>query len=217
MIFSMRIGCLSIIVFCVSVVVAGVGVFMDLDYDYCERKHFGNFYFRIITFVILHVIPMLLTIFGFVTSLTTIRKKSRDQTQYKRSQQFDRDYSAASLNLVAYLLYILAWIPYLIIVLEFPSTSDSKFYYSAWIGISRSAITSFLYCAANRNYRRAFAHLFNYCCCKSSLSSSFGGRHRRDYYRPSCDVRVHIMHKAVNSHSPQRHRAASTCRETQDL
>lgn len=217
MFLSMRIGCLSIIVFIISTVVAGIGVFAKLDYDYCERQHFGNFYFRTFTLVTFHVIPMFLTIFGHVSSLITISKKSREQGQYRRSQQYDRDYSTTSLNFTAYLLYVVAWIPYLLITYEYPATSDSKFYHSAWIGISRSAITSFLYSATNRNYRRAFAHLFNYCCCKSTLSSSFGGRHRRDYYRPSCDVRVHIMHKAVNSHSPQRLRTASACRETQEL
>lgn len=217
MVISMRIGCLSIIVFCISVVIAGIGVFMNLDYDYCERKHFGNFYFRIITFVVFHIIPSILTLLGFVSSLMTISKKSRDQAQYKRSQQYDRDYSTTSLNLTAYILYVLAWIPYLVIAHEFPSTSDIKFYYSAWIGICRSAITSFLYSVANSNFRRAFAHLFDYCCCKSTLSSSLRGRHRRDYYRPSCDVRVHIMHKVINPHSPQRNRAAAASQETQEL
>lgn len=212
MFLSMHIGCLSIIVFCISVVIAGVGVFLDLDYDYCERKHFGNFYFRIITFVAFHIVPSVLTVFGFVSSMKKICKKTSEQPPYKRSHLYERDYAATSLNLTAYLFYVVAWIPYLVIVLEFPSTSDTHFYYGAWIGICRSGITSFLYFAANKYFRRAFAHLFNYCCCKNTLSSSFGGRHR-----PSCNVRVHIMHKAVNSHSPQRHRSASACRETQEL
>lgn len=213
----MRIGCVSIIVYVISIVVAGFGVFMDLDYDYCERKHYGNFYFRISTLVLLHVMPIIITIVGFTVAIITVKTKSRDQAQYKRSQQYDRDYSATSLNLFAFFLYILAWLPYLTVVYEFPGTCDKYHYLFAWLGISRSGVTSFLYCAANRNYRRAFAHLFNYCCCKNTLSSSFGGRHRRDYYTPTCDVRVHIMHKAVNSHSPQRHRASSACRETQEL
>lgn len=196
---------------------AGLGVYMGLDYDYCERKHSGNFHFRLITLVMCYVIPGILTISALVSAMFHNRKKIREQPLYKRSSVYDRDCSTISLNLTAFLLYVAAWVPYLIIVHQYPSASDKKFYYYAWIGIARSAFTSFLYSMANRNFRRAFAQLFNYCCCKSSMSSSFANRYRRDCYRPSSDVRVHIMHKAVTSNSPQRQRPGCSTRETQDL
>lgn len=216
MFLSVGIGCLSVIVFCISLVMAAIGVLMDFDYDYCERKYYGNFYFRAVTFVVMHVIPGILTISGFMSASVNVNK-ARIQKQSKRGHHFDRDYSANGLNLVAYLLYAFAWVPYLVVVFEFPGTTDKKLYTCAWIGISRSAITSFMYSAANRDFRHAFAHLFNYCCCKSTLSSSLASRHRGDVYRPSCDVKVHIMHNIVHTQSPKRNRGASTSRETQEL
>lgn len=217
MFVSIRVGCISVLVFAVSFITAGVGVYMKMDYDYCQRRHFGNFYFRCSTSVIFHAIPCLVTLFGLFCSSARVRRRARQQIHYKRSQQFDRDYSTTNLNITAYIFYILGWIPYLLVVHEYPGTSDTKYYHCVWIGVCRSVFTSFLYSALNRNFRRAFAHLFYYCCCKSTLTGSFNSRHRRALeYKPATgDVRVHIMHQAVSMSSPQR--GASSSRETQEL
>ncbi|XP_026762745.1 melatonin receptor type 1A-A-like [Galleria mellonella] len=217
MFISMRVGLVAIMVFTISLIIAGLGVYLGLDYDYCQRRHYGNFYFRVTTSVIFHAIPFLMTIFGLVSSCIQVRKRAREQVHYKRSQQYERDYSTTNLNITAFLLYVMAWTPYLVILHEYPSTNDNKFYHCAWIGVCRSVFTSFLYSSMNRNFRRAFAHLFYYCCCKSTLTGSFSNRHRRalEYKSATGDVRVHIMHQAVNASSPQR--AASSSRETQEL
>ncbi|KAJ0184047.1 hypothetical protein K1T71_000470 [Dendrolimus kikuchii] len=217
MFISMRVGLISVLVFFISFLFAGIGVYYGLDYDYCERSHYGNFYYRLMTLIIFHGIPSLLTVCGLFTASVRVHRRARVQIHYKRSQQYDRDSSTTNLNITVYLLYVIAWIPYLIVVHEYPNSTDKNYYHCVWVGICRSVITSFLYSAMNRNFRRAFAHLFYYCCCKSTLTSSFNSRHRRalEYKAATGDVRVHIMHQAVNSGSLQR--GASSYRDTQEL
>ncbi|XP_013189091.2 melatonin receptor type 1B-B [Amyelois transitella] len=213
---SLRVGIVSVLVFAVCFITAGVGVYMDLDYDYCQRRHHGDYTFRMSTFIIFHAVPFVITFFGLFCSCFKVRRRAKKQAYYKRSQQYERDFSTTNLNITVFLLYAAAWTPYLVIALKYPNASDTKFYHCVWIGVCRSVFTSFLYSAMNRNFRRAFAHLFYYCCCKSTLTGSFSSRHRRalEYKSATGDVRVHIMHQAVNSNSPQR---ASSSRETQEL
>ncbi|XP_063837421.1 histamine H2 receptor-like [Ostrinia nubilalis] len=214
---SMRVTLITITVLAVSVTMSGIGVLLGLDYDYCERRHYGNFYYRIATTVIFHGIPGIITFIGLTISCVRVRRRAREHMYYKRSQQYERDFSTTSLNMTAFVFYVVAWLPYLILVNKSPGTIDSRYYHCAWLGVCRSIITSFLYSCMNRNFRRAFAHLFYYCCCKSSLSGSFSNRHRRalEYKSATGDVRVHIMHQAMNSSSPQR--GASSSRDTQEL
>ncbi|CAH0716253.1 unnamed protein product, partial [Brenthis ino] len=214
---SMRIGLISFSIFLLSVLLAAGGVFLGLDYDYCEREHYGNFYFRITTMVVFHAVPALLTIICMFSTTSRIMRRARQHGHYKRSQMFERDRSMNASNIVAFLLYVISWTPYIIVVYEFPGTSDNKYYSVVWIGLLRSIITSFMYGTVNRSFRRAFAHLFNYCFCKSTLSSSFTGRHRRamEYKSGTGEVKVHIMHQTVNTSSPQR--GTSAIRETQEL
>lgn len=217
MFISMNVSVVIVLIFILGFLTAGVGVYFDLDYDYCSRNHYGNFYYRAVTTVLFHGVTCLFTMFGLLAAFIRVQRRARKQVQYKRSQMFDRDFSSTSLNLGTYSLFVMAWTPYLIVVHEFPDTSDAKFYHSAYIGLGRSVVSSFLYALMNRNFRRAFAHLFNYCCCKSTLSGSFTSRHRRALeYRPTTgDVRVHIMHQALNINSPPR--CSSSIRETQEL
>lgn len=214
---SMRIDILCFLIFVLSAALSGVGVYLDLDYDYCEREHYGDFYFRISTTVIFQAIPAILTITCLFTASTRVKRRARQQIKYKRSQLYEREYSITAINITAYLLYVIAWTPYVVVVHEFPRTSDSVYYNTISIGLFRSALTSSLYGIFNRSFRRAYGHLFNYCFCKSSLSSSFSNRHRRalEYKSTIGDVRVHIMHQAITTGNPQR--AVSYLRETQEL
>lgn len=212
----MRIGLITTLIFLLSGFLAACGVFMGLDYDYCKREHYGNFYFRIMTTVVFHGVPSFLTFSFMILTSIAISRRARRQGHYKRSQMYERDHAMNASNIVSYLLYVITWLPYIVIVYEYPGTSDYKYYGAAWIGLLRSIITSFIYGTVNRSFRRAYAHLFNYCFCKSSLSSSFSGRHRRamEYRKGTCDVKVHIMHQAVIS-SPQR--GVPAIHETQEL
>ncbi|XP_061711584.1 melatonin receptor type 1A-like [Cydia pomonella] len=213
---SMRIGLFTVILFTITFLTAAVGVYMELDYDYCHRSHAGNFIFRVTTSVIFYVIPFVVIFFCLANNACRIRNKARKHNHYKRSLQYETETTTNNLNIMAYFLFVAAWVPYLVVVYLYPDTTDSKYYHSVWIGIFRSVVTSFLYGSMDRNFRRAFAHLFNYCCCKSTLSGSFASRHRRALECKAVgDVRVHIMHQAMNANSPQR--GASSSRETQEL
>ncbi|XP_073956460.1 melatonin-related receptor-like isoform X1 [Choristoneura fumiferana] len=214
---SKRVDLISLFVFAVSFITAAVGVYLGLDYDCCYRLHYGNFTFRITTNVILHVIPCLITIFCLSSASLKMKSRAKKHNHYRKSQQYENDRYAHYLNITAFILYVSAWLPYVIVVHEFPATTDSRFYQSVWLGVGRSVITSVLYGTMDRRFRRAFAHLFNYCFCKSTLSGPFASRHRRacEYRAATGDVRVHIMHQAVNANSPQR--AASSTREMQEL
>lgn len=216
MFLSMPIGLVTIIVFMVSFIMAGVGTFLDLDYDYCQRLHFGDSYFRTATSVIFYVIPFLFTSYCLLYTCIEIRSRARLLTAYKRSRIYRRDYSVMNLNVIAYMFFVVFWIPYLIIIHFYPSTTDNKYYHTAWLGVGRSLITSGIYCSLDRSFRRAFAHLFYYCCCKSTLNGPFNNRHRRilHYKYAAGDVRVHIMHQVVNN-TPQS--ATTASRETREL
>ncbi|KAG6444623.1 hypothetical protein O3G_MSEX003491 [Manduca sexta] len=217
MFLSLHVGVVSCLVVFFSAIISAVGVFMKLDYDYCERHYTGSFLFRATTLGLLHALPFFMTMYGLFSSAFCISRRARIQNHYRRSQQYDRDCSTTNLNIVAYLLYVVAWIPYLVVVHEYSDSSDSRYYHAVWIGMMRSVTTSLLYSGINSNFRRAFAHLFYYCCCKSSLTDTFASRHRRALeYKPATgDVRVHIMHQAVSMCSPQRTSYAT--RETQEL
>ncbi|CAH1647456.1 unnamed protein product [Spodoptera littoralis] len=212
---NMRVGLVSTLVFVVGMTVAAVGTFFGLDYDYCERSHHGNYTYRLSTSIIFHGIPFILTSYTLIASSIRINQHSRLQAAYKRSLQYNRDLSLIKINILAYFMYVIAWTPFLVILYRYPNIADNHFYQSAWAGISRSLFTSLMYGFLNASFGRAYANLFYYCCCKSSLNGTYHSRHRRTEYRPTTDVRVHIMHQAMSVNSPQR--GASTSRDTQEL
>lgn len=214
---KMKLVPVSLAVLGLAIFLTVIGVSWQLDYDYCERKHFGNMYFRVSMTIVFHVIPGIISLTFMILCSVRVRQRAREHMYYKRSQQFERDYSISSLNLTAYILYVLFWLPYLYMAVQAPDAPDQRFYHTIWFAIIRSVFSSFLYSSMNSSFRRAFAHLFYYCCCKSTLSGSFNNRHRRalEHKSATCDVRVHIMHQAVNAGSSQR--GASTSRETQEL
>ncbi|XP_038216617.1 melatonin receptor type 1B-B-like [Zerene cesonia] len=215
MLINCNVGFISVFIFLLSFSLGGVGVYLGLDYDYCKRAYIGNSYYRVISTALFHALPSACTIFCLISSYYGVRRRASQQISYRRSLAYGRDSSIATLNIIAYLFFFSAWIPYLIFSIDLPGVTDTKYYYSIWIGLGRSVFTSFMYGILNRNFRRAFAHLFNYCCCKSTLSGPLASRHRREYRQGTSDVRVHIMHQAVSTSSPQR--ATSSIRETQEL
>ncbi|XP_063547093.1 melatonin receptor type 1A-like [Cydia strobilella] len=213
---SMRIGLFTVTLFTIAFLTAAVGVYMDLDYDYCRRSHTGNLNFRISTSIIFYVIPFLVIFFCLANNACRISNKARKHNHYKRSLQFEMETTANNLNIFAYFMFLSFWIPALVIVYLYPDAEDWKYYHSIWLGIFRSVTTSLVYGSMDRYFRRAFAHLFYYCCCKSSISGSYASRHRRALECKALgEVRVHIMHQAMNANSPQR--GASSSRETQEL
>uniref|UniRef100_A0A2A4JLC2 G-protein coupled receptors family 1 profile domain-containing protein n=1 Tax=Heliothis virescens TaxID=7102 RepID=A0A2A4JLC2_HELVI len=213
---TVGIGLVCILIYVFGFVLAAVGVFLAYDYDYCERQHQGNIYFRAITSIGVHGLTGVLSVYFLIAAAIRIRCPSRLLAQYKRSQQFDRDYSMIHLNMVAYVLYLAGWLPYIVTVYLYPDTLDRKYYIVAWIGVYRSMFNGLLYSIMNPSFRQAFSQLFVYCCCKDSLSAPFRSRHRRniDRSKPSRNVRVHVLHRVVAGADPSR---PGTSRDTQDL
>ncbi|XP_045784991.1 histamine H2 receptor-like [Maniola jurtina] len=211
----LRIGLISILIFCLSFTLAAVGVLLDLDYDYCARRSFGNPSFRICTSVLFYGVFTISTLACLIATIMRLKRRAREEVQYKRSRLYKREYSFTASNLTAYVLFVVSWIPYWVIVNEFPSTSDAQYYNTVWIGLFRSVFVSFIYGITNRNFRRAYGQLFNYCCCKSTLSSSFISRHRRPLELQSTtgDTGVNIMDAPINSNSP--HQDALILQETE--
>ncbi|XP_041986448.1 melatonin receptor type 1A-A-like [Aricia agestis] len=196
---AMRVHIVIPLIFIGSVTLGSIGVYMKLDYDYCERLHYGNNTYRWTTNILFHGIPWALTLYGLIATCITIRRRARLLVQYRRSLQYKRDYSISNLNTANFLVFVISWFPCILILFIDPGVPDSVFYTLTWIALLRSVFTTFFYGMMNPYFRRAFSHIFNYCFCKNNLSPSFNGRNRRALeYRPATgEVRVHILHQAV--------------------
>ncbi|XP_047525072.1 uncharacterized protein LOC125062888 isoform X2 [Pieris napi] len=208
----------AIAVFLLSFTLASVGVYLDLDYDYCERLHYGNTYYRAISVVMLHLIPCIFTFYYLFTAHLSVCRRAATQLSYRRSHAYSRDSSMTTLNLISYITYFFFWLPYVIISFNVGAASDAQYYNSIWFGHARAAIVTSIYSIIDRSFRRAFAYLFNYCCCKRSLSAQLAPRHRREY-----GTRVRLLHpnmfmaRSAQIRLAGRARAVSHIRETQHL
>ncbi|CAF4748902.1 unnamed protein product [Pieris macdunnoughi] len=208
----------AIAVFVLSFTLGSVGVYLDLDYDYCERLHYGNTYYRAISVVMLHLIPCIFTFYYLFTAHLSVFRRAATQPRYRRSHAYGRDSSITALNLTSYIIFFIVWIPYVIISFNLGAASDDQYYNSIWFGHARAVLATSLYCIFDRIFRRAFVYLFNYCCCKRSLSGQLAPRHRREY-----GTRVRLLHphmfmaRSAQIRLAGRARAVSLIRETQHL
>ncbi|XP_045490120.1 kappa-type opioid receptor-like [Pieris rapae] len=208
----------TIAAFVLSFSLGSVGVYLNLDYDYCERLHYGNIYYRAISVVMLHLVPCFFTIYCLCAAYLSVRRRAASQPSYRRSFEYGQDKSIAALNLTTYATFFFAWIPYLIISFNLGSASNDQYYNSIWFGHGRAVLATSLYSILDRSFRRAFSHLFNYCCCKNNLSGPLAPRHRREY----C-TRVRLLQpnmfiaRSAQIRLAGRARAASLIRETQHL
>lgn len=202
------------LVYIASVTAAIYGVYSGYDYDYCQRLHYGHYNYRAYTSIFFYFVPCIITITLLLATTFHVKKRGVNEIYYKRSQRYDDEYSRAALNVLAYFLYVIAWTPYLIIIYQYPQTSDSKYYKCAWLGISRSVVTSIFYCTLDNDFRRAYGYLFNYCFCKTTVSSSYYSRNRRAKHRPTNEVGLNVLTQALN---PQRTASASRSMETIEL
>ncbi|XP_034839623.1 melatonin-related receptor-like [Maniola hyperantus] len=206
MFLHMRIAPISFLIFCLSFTLAAVGVLFNLDYDYCTRQSLGNPSFRFFTSVIFYGIFPVFTMGCLIAAILRLKRRAREEVQYRRSRIYRREYSFTALNLMAYVQFLVSWMPYWVIVNKFPSTSDAQYYNTVWTGLFRSVFVSFIYGISNRYFRRAYARIYKYCCCKRTLSVSFASRHRRTLEQTTTtgEPSGHVMHQAVTSNSPYR-------------
>lgn len=85
-------------------------------------------------------------------------------------------------NVYSFIFFIIFWLPFGVVLAVGTSrrVNDGLFYNLAWLAISKSCINSMLYCISNRHFRGAYINLFNYCCCKTTVTFSRRQRPERD-------------------------------------
>lgn len=142
------------------------------------------------------------------------------QPSFKPTAAYKSDFSLVRSNFYGFLTFVLFWLPFAIVFAISFSTSpqhitDKMFYYTAWLGLSKSCFHNIIYCITNRHFRSAYVKLFNYCCCKTTVSTA---RRRQTDVSRSGDVRVHIIPGYNLYTSPQRasnhsHWAKRDCHE----
>lgn len=126
------------------------------------------------------------------------------QPSFKPNTVYKSDVSLVRSNFYSFLTFVLFWLPFTIAFAISMSTSpknisDKLYYCTAWMGLSKSCFHNLIYCITNRHFRNAYFNLFNYCCCKTTVSTT----RRRHTEVARSDVRVHII-PGYNFTSPQR-------------
>lgn len=182
---SYHTGCVSFLIFLICFTVSGVGVYFRLDYDYCDRLYSGSHFFRLATSLLTLAIPFALSFLLFSMTTQVLWDRTMSLVRYRRSHYHNRDYAFVKLNFICYLVFVLAWVPYLMVTIKYSDTHDSYYYSSVWLGLSRSVVTSFLYGIYDENFRRAFGKLFNYICCKKIIRPPLR-KYRRRAQEPTC-------------------------------
>ncbi|XP_023942666.2 uncharacterized protein LOC112049119 [Bicyclus anynana] len=153
----------------VSYILACVGVLYDLDYDYCNRKHFGNITFRIWTATLFYLIPGTTTFSKLLVGVYQLKYITHTDIRFRRTASYPNMCSYTVLALIAYLTFALSWLPYLIyITLEEPS--DSHYYYAIWFALLRPVFQSAIYYIGDNYFRNNFIVLFNYFFRKRPLT-----------------------------------------------
>jgi hypothetical protein len=165
------------------------------------------------------LLPLLITFFVHIRIIIDA-KKFMSQPGFKQSAAYKSDFSLVRSNFYSFLTFILFWLPFAIVfAVSFTASpqhiNDKMFYCTAWLGISKSCFHNIIYCITNRHFRNAYFNLFNYCCCKATVSTA----RRRQQEVTRSDVRVHIIPGYnMYSSSPQRsgnhsHGAKRDCHE----
>lgn len=228
-----------LLIWFIGSVASGLQYVYDVSFDYCNRKNNKHLlpvetgmrfninllsstfndqnlvYFPIDTGVIvtLILIPTLITFLVHIRIIIDA-KKFMSQPSFKPSSAYKSDFSLVRSNFYSFLTFVLFWLPFSIVFAISFSTSpqnisDKMFYYTAWIGLSKSCFHNIIYCMTNRHFRNAYVNLFNYCCCKTTVSTA---RRRTTEVTTRSDVRVHIIpgyNMYSYSNSPQRSGAHS--------
>lgn len=171
--------------------------------------------------VTLVLLPLLITFLVHIRIIIDA-KKFMSLPSFKKSAMYKSDVALVRSNFYSFLTFVLFWLPFGIVFAISSSTSpqhinDKMFYYTAWLGLSKSCFHNIIYCITNRHFRNAYFNLFNYCCCKATVSTA---RRRPVEGQTRSDVRVHIIpgYNMYSYTSPQRsgnhsHWAKRDCHE----
>lgn len=189
----------------VAIVAAGIQYFLNVGFDFCERKWTGLATYQLIMVILIVVVPILITFYIHLRIILDVKRFMR-LPNFKASLNYTWDLALARTNFYSFIIFVLFWLPFAI-VLSYHSTTPVKknvLYMCAWVGFFKSCIHNVIYCITNRHFRNAYVNLFHYCCCKTTVSVS--RRQRTEVCRPTSDVRVHIIpgYNMYSYTSPQR-------------
>lgn len=147
------------------------------------------------------------------------------QPSFKPSVMYKSDFALVRSNFYSFLTFVIFWLPFgIVFAISYSTTpqniTDKMFYYTAWMGLSKSCFHNIIYCITNSKFRNAYNNLFQYCCCKATVSTA--RRRQQDVTRSEVGngVRVHIIPGYNMYVSPQRagnHSHWNTKRECHEL
>lgn len=212
-IYRSNVTAILLLIWFIASVASGLQYVYTASFDYCHRKnvHSPLTTYETSVIVSLVLVPLLITFFVHIRILIDA-KKVMSQPNFKPNSVFKSNLSIARSNFYSFLVFVLFWLPFSVVFALSTSTStktinDRVFYHTAWIGLSKSCFHNIIYCITNRHFRSAYVNLFNYCCCKTTVSVS---RRRNEVNRT--DVRVHIIpgYNMYSYTSPQRSGGATS-------
>ncbi|XP_066155008.1 melatonin receptor type 1B-B-like [Euwallacea fornicatus] len=198
-----KITVLLVAIWTVCGCISGMQFHASLSFDYCTRNDLGLIPYQATVCVIFVFLPLSVALFCHIRTGFQVRKfKSRPN--FKAPITFSWDCALTQTNMYSFALFLLFWVPFGVIlgIDNVKKVSSKVFYNLAWLAISKSCINCILYGVLNRHFRGAYVNLFQYCCCKTTVS--FSRRQRGEGVRPSGDVRVHIIPGYNMYCSPQR-------------
>ncbi|XP_060535208.1 melatonin receptor type 1B-like isoform X2 [Cylas formicarius] len=183
--------------------VSGMQFVSDFSFDYCTRKYLGLIPYQATVGVVLVFLPISIAFFCYIRAGYQVRRY-KARSSFKAPITFNWDYALMQTNMYSLIIFLVFWLPFGVVlgVGNVRQVRNSVFYNLAWLAISKSCINSIFYGILNRHFRGAYVNLFQYCCCKTTVS--FSRRQRPECFRPSGDVRVHIIPGYNMYCSPQR-------------
>lgn len=201
-----RITLITLAIWVVSALVVTAQFHYDLVPDYCTTRGSSILQYQATVAVLCVGLPGLLTLALYLRIISQVRI-ARSNPSFKPPIAFNWDYSLMKTNLLSFVMFFVFWLPFGIIlcVASRRKISAHLFYNLAWLALSKSCVNNIIYCACNRHFRSAYVNLFNYCCCKTTVT--FSRRSRTEgVTRPTGEVRVHIIpgYNMYSYTSPQR-------------
>lgn len=169
----------SVLAVITSVTVAAIGTFLDLDYGRTALEtHTGNYFYRIVTNVGFCFIPFMFTCSNIFNSFRLMKRRMEIEKYYTKSQTYINNRSTMEIIMICYGTFLLFWIPYMIIVIFYPDSSDLTYYSVALVGVLRSVCCTFLTTFRDGTFRQSYSHIFQYVFFKINIGHHHNRRRR---------------------------------------
>ncbi|CAH2216624.1 jg27489, partial [Pararge aegeria aegeria] len=154
-----------LVMYIVCCIYAFVGVLNKYDYDFCRRKHDGDYIIKLYTMGIIHGIPAILTVIFYYAAISAM--KDLVARPLRRAANYYREFPMVFLNLIAFVVFVVMWLPFTIATIV--EADERHYLYSSRFGLLRSVFVNLLYPIAHIDFRNAFICIFEYCFCRYTL------------------------------------------------